>query len=175
MSFEFIKKLPTPEEIREQYALPANLVALKEERDAEIQKVITGESDKFLVIIGPCSADREDAVLEYITRLKKVQEIVEEKLILVPRILAKRIQEQYPSYCILSVIWSVFLTTQETLCSQVKNSAQRSLLSQKKQKLRFHFFQMQLLRLLTFHSAHLSTTIFLLQSRLKASKKLSTV
>ena len=53
MSFEFIKKLPTPAEIKEQYPLPPALVQVKEERDAEIRKVITGESDKFLVIIGP--------------------------------------------------------------------------------------------------------------------------
>lgn len=86
MSFEFIKKLPTPAEIREEYALPANLTALKEERDAEIKKVITGESNKFLVIIGPCSADNEDSVCDYTNRLAKVQEKVKDKLIIIPRI-----------------------------------------------------------------------------------------
>ncbi len=86
MSFEFIKKLPTPAEIREEYSLPANLAALKEARDAEIQKVITGESDKFLVIIGPCSADNEDSVCDYTNRLAKVQEKVKDKLIIIPRI-----------------------------------------------------------------------------------------
>ncbi len=86
MSYTFIDKLPTPEEICEQYAVPAHLVELKRERDAKIRKVFTGESDKFLLIIGPCSADNEDAVCDYITRLGKVQEKVEDKLILIPRI-----------------------------------------------------------------------------------------
>lgn len=86
MSFEFVQKLPTPEEILSEYALPANLVALKKERDEEIRKVFTGESKKFLVVIGPCSADNEDSVCDYINRLAKVNDKVKDKLILVPRI-----------------------------------------------------------------------------------------
>lgn len=86
MSFEFIKKLPTPDEIRAQYPVPEHLAALKAERDEEIKAVITGESNKFLVIIGPCSADNEDAVCDYINRLAKVNEEVKDKLILIPRI-----------------------------------------------------------------------------------------
>ncbi len=86
MSFEFIKKLPTPDEIRNQYPLPDSLVKIKEERDAQIRDVITGASNKFLVIIGPCSADNEDAVCDYISRLAKVNEKVKDKLILIPRI-----------------------------------------------------------------------------------------
>ena len=86
MSFEFIKKLPTPAEIKEQYPLPPALVQVKEERDAEIRKVITGESNKFLVIIGPCSADNEDSVCDYVNRLAGVNEKVKDKLILIPRI-----------------------------------------------------------------------------------------
>ena len=86
MSFEFIRKLPTPEEIREQFPVSAELVKLKEKRDKEIRDVITGKSNKFLVIIGPCSADNEAAVLDYVTRLSKVNEKVKDKLILIPRI-----------------------------------------------------------------------------------------
>lgn len=86
MSFEFIKKLPTPDEIRKQYPLPDSLIKIKEERDAQIRDVITGASNKFLVIIGPCSADNEDAVCDYISRLAKVNEKVKDKLILIPRI-----------------------------------------------------------------------------------------
>ena len=86
MSFEFIKKLPTPDEIKEQFPLPEALVKLKKERDEEIRDVITGKSNKFLVIIGPCSADNEDAVCDYISRLAKVNEKVKDKLILIPRI-----------------------------------------------------------------------------------------
>ena len=86
MSFEFIKKLPTPQEIREKYPLSEELAAIKKAIDEEIRKVFTGESDKFLVIIGPCSADNEEAVLDYAGRLAKVNEKVGDKLILIPRI-----------------------------------------------------------------------------------------
>ncbi len=86
MSFEFIKKLPTPAEIREQFPLPADLVKIKEARDAEIREVLTGKSSKFLVIIGPCSADNEASVCDYVTRLARVNEKVSDKLILIPRI-----------------------------------------------------------------------------------------
>ena len=82
MSFEFIKKLPTPDQIREEYPVPDGMQALKNARDQEIREVFTGQSDKFLVIIGPCSADNEDAVCEYVSRLAKVNEKVNDKLIL---------------------------------------------------------------------------------------------
>ena len=86
MSFEFIKKLPTPAEIKEEYPLPEALKRIKDERDSQIREVITGKSDKFLVIIGPCSADNEDSVCDYINRLASVHEKVKDKLILIPRI-----------------------------------------------------------------------------------------
>lgn len=86
MSFEFVKKLPTPSEIKEQIPVPAHVKALKEKRDQEIADVFTGKSDKFLAIIGPCSADNEDAVLDYTLRLKKVQEKIADKVIIIPRV-----------------------------------------------------------------------------------------
>lgn len=86
MSFEFIRKLPTPAEIKEQFPLPGELAKIKEKRDAEIRDVLTGRSDKFLVIIGPCSADNETAVCDYVSRLAKINEKVSDKLILIPRI-----------------------------------------------------------------------------------------
>ena len=86
MSFEYIQKLPTPEEIRQEYPLGKELTALKKERDAMIADVFTGGSDKFLVVVGPCSADNEDAVCDYVSRLGKVNERVKDKLILIPRI-----------------------------------------------------------------------------------------
>lgn len=86
MGCEFIQKLPTAKEVREQYPMSEHLIAIKEERDAMIKKVFTGESDKFLAIIGPCSADNEDAVCEYISRLAKVQEKISDKVIIIPRI-----------------------------------------------------------------------------------------
>ena len=86
MSLKFLKKLPTPTEIQADYPVTMKAARVKEERDAMIRKVFTGESDKFLVIIGPCSADNEDAVCEYVSRLSRVQEKVADKLILIPRI-----------------------------------------------------------------------------------------
>ena len=86
MSFKFVEELPSPEQIREEYPLSSKSVRIKKERDKEIAKVITGESDKFLVIIGPCSADNEDSVCDYISRLVPVQEKVKDRLIIIPRI-----------------------------------------------------------------------------------------
>lgn len=86
MGFQYVNNLPSPEEIKERFPLPAELKALKAERDQAISDVLTGVSDKFLVIIGPCSADNEDSVCDYTSRLIKVQEETKDRLILVPRI-----------------------------------------------------------------------------------------
>lgn len=86
MSFTFIKRLPTPAEIKDLYPLPKHLMNIKKERDQEIRDVITGISSKFLVIVGPCSADNEDSVCDYISRLAKLNEQVKDKLIIIPRI-----------------------------------------------------------------------------------------
>ncbi|MBE6640193.1 MAG: 3-deoxy-7-phosphoheptulonate synthase [Ruminococcaceae bacterium] len=86
MSMIYEKKLPTPVEVKEQYPITFSAEQTKAKLDAEIAKVFRGESDKKLLIIGPCSADREDAVMEYCSRLKRVQEQVSDKLILIPRI-----------------------------------------------------------------------------------------
>ena len=86
MSFEFVKKLPIPAEIREQYPVSDTCAKIKAERDAMIKDVFTGDSDKFLAIIGPCSADNEEAVLDYTSRLAKVQEKIKDKIIIVPRV-----------------------------------------------------------------------------------------
>lgn len=86
MSFEFIEKLPTPAEIRQQYPISDRVKEIKEKRDTMIRRVFTGESEKFIVIIGPCSADNEDAVCDYINRLSRLQEKVADRLILIPRI-----------------------------------------------------------------------------------------
>ncbi len=80
------RKLFTPEEIKEKMPMTDHMKAIKDTRDQMIADVLTGASDKMMLVIGPCSADREDAVLEYISRLKKVQEKVEDKLVIVPRI-----------------------------------------------------------------------------------------
>ena len=82
----FKRKLPIPKEIKEQYPLTAGLAQVKARRDKEITDVFTGKSDRMVLIIGPCSADREDAVLEYCERLAKLQEAVSDKLVLIPRV-----------------------------------------------------------------------------------------
>lgn len=86
MSMHFKRKLPAPNEIRELYPLPNEVLETKEKRDKEIIDVFTGNSDKFLLIIGPCSADKEEPVMDYVGRLAILQEKVKDKVIIVPRI-----------------------------------------------------------------------------------------
>lgn len=86
MSIRPIEKLPTSDELRNSVPVSASAAKAKVERDLEIAQVFKGESDKFVLIIGPCSAHNEDAVAEYVTRLAGVQEKVKDKLLLVPRI-----------------------------------------------------------------------------------------
>ena len=86
MSLDFKRRLPIPKEIREAMPVPADLAATKPAFDAEVAAILRGESDKHLVVIGPCSADREDAVLEYVSRLARLQERVSDKLLIIPRV-----------------------------------------------------------------------------------------
>lgn len=86
MSFQFLNLLPTPEEIKRDYPLSSELQAVKAKRDAEIADVLTGKDHRFLLIIGPCSADNEDSVCDYVSRLTSVQEDVKDSVILIPRI-----------------------------------------------------------------------------------------
>ena len=86
MGVTYVKEIMSPEELLEKYPLPEAHKKLKAERDSEIAKVFTGESDKFLVIIGPCSADNEDSVCDYLNRLVSVQEKVRDRIIIIPRI-----------------------------------------------------------------------------------------
>ncbi|MGN1084943.1 MAG: 3-deoxy-7-phosphoheptulonate synthase, partial [Lachnospiraceae bacterium] len=86
MSFTRIRQVISPEELKDLYPLSREAAQVKADRDAEMKRIIAGESDRFMVIVGPCSADNETAVLDYINRLAKVQEKVADKLFLVPRI-----------------------------------------------------------------------------------------
>ena len=86
MNMIFKRKLPIPMDIKSQYPISPENALLKQKRDEEIKKVFRGESKKLLIIIGPCSADRQDAVLTYLDRLRLVQEKTEEKLLIIPRI-----------------------------------------------------------------------------------------
>ena len=86
MGFSFLNQLPTTEEVKKQYPLSKELRERKAKRDAEIKSIFRGESKKFLLVIGPCSADHEDPVLEYCQRLKEVAKDVEDRIFIVPRI-----------------------------------------------------------------------------------------
>lgn len=85
-NMNFKRKLPIPMEVKQQYPVTAELAATKAARDAQIADIFTGKSNKMVLVIGPCSADREDAVLEYCHRLARLQEQVADKLILIPRV-----------------------------------------------------------------------------------------
>ncbi|MGB8453772.1 MAG: 3-deoxy-7-phosphoheptulonate synthase [Anaerocolumna sp.] len=86
MSFIFEKKVVSPAELISMYPMPEKDALIKKERDNQIKNVFTGDSDKFIVVIGPCSADNEDSVCNYINRLSKVQDKVKDKIIIIPRI-----------------------------------------------------------------------------------------
>ncbi|MBQ8528572.1 MAG: 3-deoxy-7-phosphoheptulonate synthase [Clostridia bacterium] len=86
MNMEFYRKLPIPKDIKEQFPLAPDAAKALAARVNELKSVFSGESDKFILVVGPCSADREDAVLDYIYRLRGIQEKVSDKIIIVPRI-----------------------------------------------------------------------------------------
>ncbi len=86
MSFSYLKKMPDPDTIKSQYALTPEMKALKVDRDQQIADIITGKDDRVLAIIGPCSADNEDSVCEYVNHLTSVQERIKDRVLIVPRI-----------------------------------------------------------------------------------------
>jgi len=86
MEMEFLRKLPTPKELKEEYPINQNIQDIKAERDTVLRNIFEGKDNRLLLIIGPCSADHEDAVLDYISRLRKVQDKVIDKIYMVPRI-----------------------------------------------------------------------------------------
>ena len=86
MNMEFYRKLPIPKDIKEEYPVSDSLKAVRDASVEELKKVFEGKSNKFVLVIGPCSADREDAVLDYISRLRTVQDKVADKIMIVPRI-----------------------------------------------------------------------------------------
>ena len=86
MNMEFYRKLPIPKDIKEEYPVSASLKAVRDASVEELKKIFEGKSNKFVLVIGPCSADREDAVIDYISRLRTVQDKVADKIMIVPRI-----------------------------------------------------------------------------------------
>ena len=86
MQMTFHRKLPIPQEVKKEFPLTEHMKQVKAARDEAINAVFDGSSDKFILIVGPCSADHSEPVLEYISRLRKVQEQVSDKIIIIPRI-----------------------------------------------------------------------------------------
>lgn len=86
MQMNFHRKLPIPQEVKQEFPLTQRMEQVKSARDADIRAVFEGKSDKFILVIGPCSADHREPVLEYVARLRRVQEQVADKIILIPRI-----------------------------------------------------------------------------------------
>ena len=86
MNLNFLRKLPIPQQIKSKYPLTPELEKIRDERALELRNIFSGKSGKFLLIIGPCSADNNEAVLEYISRLKTIEKEVNDKIFIVPRI-----------------------------------------------------------------------------------------
>ncbi len=86
MGMNFLRKLPIPKDIKEQFPMSENLIKIKEQRDNEIRKIFTGEDKRLALIIGPCSADNEESVIDYISRLAGIQDKVKDKVLIIPRI-----------------------------------------------------------------------------------------
>ena len=86
MEMEFLRKLPTPQELKEQFGKHRSCGS-ESQRDEEIRNIFEGKDDRLILVIGPCSADNEDAVIDYISRLRTVQEKVKDKIFIIPRIL----------------------------------------------------------------------------------------
>lgn len=86
MNMQFFRKLPIPQQVKQDYPVTPEMAAVKEQRDNEIKAIFSGESEKFILVIGPCSADHREPVLDYISRLRKVQDQVSDKILIIPRI-----------------------------------------------------------------------------------------
>ena len=86
MQMNFHRKLPIPQDVKKDYPLTERMIEVKAARDEAIRAVFDGSSDKFILVIGPCSADHSEPVLEYVSRLRKIEEKVKDKIIIIPRI-----------------------------------------------------------------------------------------
>ena len=86
MGMNFQRKLPIPKKVKKECPLTERMIQVKAQRDAEIKAVFKGTSDKFILVIGPCSADHSEPVMEYISRLRRIEDQVSDKIIMIPRI-----------------------------------------------------------------------------------------
>lgn len=86
MNLEFVRKLAIPAEVKEMYPIPSALKIAVEKRNSEIKRIFSGDDNRLLLIIGPCSADNEESVADYVNRLKTVQDKVKDKILIIPRV-----------------------------------------------------------------------------------------
>lgn len=86
MNMEFRRKLPIPKEIKEMYPINEAFARLREQKDKEVKDILSGQDDRLLLLVGPCSADNETAALDYLTRLRKTADEVAERILIVPRV-----------------------------------------------------------------------------------------
>lgn len=86
MNMEFRRKLTIPAELKKEYPVTAQMEAAFEARDRELKAILSGEDQRIALIVGPCSADREDSVLDYVNRLRELQEKVKDKIFIIPRV-----------------------------------------------------------------------------------------
>lgn len=86
MRMNFLRKIPIPQEVKKEFPLNEEMIQIKAQRDEQIKQVFEGTSDKFILVVGPCSADSKEPVLEYVSRLRTIQEKVADKIIIIPRI-----------------------------------------------------------------------------------------
>ena len=118
-------ELPLPADLKNEYPLSDKLKAIKAKRDEEIRDIFTGKSDKFVVIIGPCSADNEDSVCEYVNRLAKLNERVSDKLMIIPRIYTNKPRQQQMRCFIqrTEVIWMIFFLMKRLVRVRLRTSS----------------------------------------------------
>ena len=90
MNMTFYRKLPVPKEVKEMFPVNTQIEQIRKDRISQLKAIFSGESNKFILVIGPCSADREDAVMEYVYKLKDVQDKVKDKILIVPRIFTNK-------------------------------------------------------------------------------------
>ena len=86
MNMDFKRKLTIPAELKKEYPVTEQMKRDFEQRDQELKKILSGEDERIVLIVGPCSADREDSVLDYVNRVRELQERVKDKLLLIPRV-----------------------------------------------------------------------------------------
>ena len=129
MGMKVNAELPLPADLKNEYPLSEKIKEIKAKRDAEIRDIFTGKSDKFVVIIGPCSADNEDSVCEYVNRLAEVNEKVSEKLMIIPRIYTNKPRttgEGYKECCIsririrLRIFWQGLSRSEKCISVRLK-------------------------------------------------------